>query len=59
VLFFFLQGGLKAVIWIDFLQTVVIIISCIVIIIVGVVKAGGVGNVWHKSSEGGRILIFE
>jgi Na+/proline symporter len=50
---------LKAVVWIDFLQTIVIIISSIAIIIAGVVKAGGVGSVWGKSSAGGRILIFE
>jgi len=56
---FFWQGGLKAVVWIDFLQTVVIMISSIAIIIVGLIKAGGMGNVWQKSSDGGRILIFE
>jgi Na+/proline symporter len=50
---------LKAVVWIDFLQTVVIVISSIAIIIIGVVKAGGLGTVWQKSSHGGRILIFE
>ena len=53
------QGGLKAVVWIDFLQTVVIMISSIAIIIVGLMKVGGVGSVWEKSSFGGRILIFE
>jgi Na+/proline symporter len=53
------QGGLKAVVWIDFLQSIVIIISSIVIIFIGVIKAGGPGTVWQRSSEGGRILIFE
>jgi len=47
------------VVWIDFLQSVVIMISSIAIIIVGVMKAGGVGSVWQKSSDGGRIIIFE
>jgi Na+/proline symporter len=55
----FFQGGLKAVVWIDFLQTIVIMISSIAIIIVGVMKVGGVGSVWEKSLGGGRILIFE
>ena len=55
----FFQGGLKAVVWIDFLQTVVIMISSIAIIIVGLMKAGGVGSVWEQNLDGGRILLFE
>jgi Na+/proline symporter len=47
------------VVWIDFLQSGVIVISSFVIIFIGVIKAGGPGTVWEKSSEGGRILIFE
>lgn len=58
-IFYTMLGGLKAVVWIDFLQTVVIVISSIAIIIVGLIKAGGMGNVWQKSWDGGRILIFE
>ncbi|KDR17314.1 hypothetical protein L798_08513, partial [Zootermopsis nevadensis] len=58
-IFYTMLGGLKAVIWIDFLQSSVIIISSIAIIIIGVIKVGGLGTVWQRSSEGGRILIFE
>lgn len=58
-IFYTMLGGLKAVVWIDFLQSVVIVISSFIIIIIGVIKAGGPGTVWQKSSEGGRILIFE
>jgi Na+/proline symporter len=47
------------VVWIDFLQSVVIVISSVAIIFIGVIKAGGPGTVWQKSSGGGRILIFE
>ncbi|KAJ9575557.1 hypothetical protein L9F63_007565, partial [Diploptera punctata] len=40
-IFYTMLGGLKAVVWIDFLQSFVIMISCIVIIIIGLIHAGG------------------
>ncbi|PSN35895.1 hypothetical protein C0J52_18975 [Blattella germanica] len=53
------EGGLKAVVWIDFLQSFVIIISSIAIIILGVMNVGGMGTVWNKSVEGGRLNMFD
>ncbi|KAJ9575559.1 hypothetical protein L9F63_007567, partial [Diploptera punctata] len=58
-IFYTMLGGLKAVVWIDFLQSFVIMISCIVIIIIGVIHAGGFMNVWNKTVEGGRMNLFD
>jgi Na+/proline symporter len=53
------QGGIKAVIWTDFLQGVVMVVSSIVVIILGLIHVGGFTPVWEKSNEGQRIKIFE
>ncbi|XP_055027965.2 solute carrier family 5 member 6 [Misgurnus anguillicaudatus] len=48
-------GGLKAVVWTDVFQTVVMFIGQLAVIIVGVQQAGGVSDVWVKVRDGGRI----
>jgi Na+/proline symporter len=54
-----LQGGIKAVVWTDFLQGVVMVVASLVVIVLGVIQVGGMGTVWERSSNGGRIRIFE
>jgi Na+/proline symporter len=53
------QGGIKAVVWTDFLQGVVMVVASVVVIILGVIKVGGMSTVWDRSTNGGRIRIFE
>jgi Na+/proline symporter len=53
------QGGIKAVIWTDFLQGLVMVVSSITVIVLGLVHVGGFLPVWERSKEGGRIKIFE
>jgi Na+/pantothenate symporter len=53
------QGGIKAVIWTDFLQGVVMVVSSIVVIVLGLIHVGGFLPVWERSRDGGRIKIFE
>uniref|UniRef100_A0A5F8H0B1 Sodium-dependent multivitamin transporter n=1 Tax=Monodelphis domestica TaxID=13616 RepID=A0A5F8H0B1_MONDO len=48
-------GGLKAVIWTDVFQTVVMFLGQIAIVIVGAAKVGGLGRVWDVASQHGRI----
>uniref|UniRef100_F6V9J8 Sodium-dependent multivitamin transporter-like n=2 Tax=Ciona intestinalis TaxID=7719 RepID=F6V9J8_CIOIN len=48
-------GGLKAVIWTDVFQALVIIVSQIVIVIVGANKVGGFGKVLEISIESGKL----
>ncbi|XP_053191878.1 solute carrier family 5 member 6 [Scomber japonicus] len=49
------MGGLKAVIWTDVFQTVVMFAGQLAVIVVGIQKTGGVSEVWRKAQEGNRI----
>ncbi|XP_069567790.1 sodium-dependent multivitamin transporter-like [Brachyistius frenatus] len=48
-------GGLKAVIWTDVFQTVVMFAGQLAVVVVGVQQTGGVSEVWRKVQEGNRI----
>jgi Na+(H+)/acetate symporter ActP len=48
-----LQGGMKATIWNDFIQMIVIIIGLILLIILGAIEVNG--NFWKIADQGGRI----
>ncbi|XP_058143740.1 sodium-dependent multivitamin transporter [Dasypus novemcinctus] len=44
-------GGLKAVIWTDVFQTLVMFLGQLAVIIVGSAKVGGLGRVWEVASQ--------
>ncbi|KAM3602507.1 uncharacterized protein V6R79_005389 [Siganus canaliculatus] len=48
-------GGLKAVIWTDVFQTVVMFAGQLAVIVVGAGQAGGMAEVWKKAQNGSRI----
>ncbi|XP_033846364.1 sodium-dependent multivitamin transporter-like isoform X1 [Periophthalmus magnuspinnatus] len=48
-------GGLKAVMWTDVFQTVVMFAGQLAVIVVGTSQAGGIGQVWSKAINGSRI----
>ncbi|XP_074847667.1 sodium-dependent multivitamin transporter isoform X2 [Carettochelys insculpta] len=48
-------GGLKAVIWTDVFQTLVMFAGQVAVIVVGTVKVGGLGRVWQLAAEHGKI----
>ncbi|XP_072490099.1 sodium-dependent multivitamin transporter isoform X1 [Notamacropus eugenii] len=48
-------GGLKAVIWTDVFQTVVMFLGQLAVVIVGAAKVGGLGRVWDVASQHDRI----
>ncbi|XP_007937048.1 sodium-dependent multivitamin transporter [Orycteropus afer afer] len=48
-------GGLKAVIWTDVFQTLVMFLGQLAVIIVGSAKVGGLGRVWEVASHHGLI----
>nr|XP_039253944.1 sodium-coupled monocarboxylate transporter 1-like [Styela clava] len=53
--FYTTLGGLKAVVWTDVFQCMVMWIGFIAILIRGSIVMGGFGNIWNIASEGGRI----
>lgn len=52
-------GGLKAVIWTDVFQTLIMFLGQLVVIIVGAAKVGGMGHVWAVASKHDRISGIE
>ncbi|KAI4882119.1 hypothetical protein NFI96_010745 [Prochilodus magdalenae] len=48
-------GGLKAVIWTDVFQTIVMFAGQLAVIVVGTQQAGGISEVWKKAQNGSRI----
>ena len=54
-----LQGGLKAVIWTDVLQMVIMLIGFVAVIARGAVLQGGLGKIWEDARDGGRLDAFK
>ncbi|XP_068136034.1 sodium-dependent multivitamin transporter isoform X2 [Hyperolius riggenbachi] len=48
-------GGLKAVIWTDVIQTLVMFAGQLAVIIVGTAKVGGIQNVWQIAVDSNKI----
>lgn len=55
----FVQGGLKAVIWTNVLQMVVILAGFVAVIARGAVLQGGLTKIFQHVDEGGRLQTFE
>ena len=54
----FLQGGLKAVVWADVLQAVIMAAGMVAIVVQGAINVGGFCNIFTISAEHGRMNIF-
>lgn len=56
---FLFQGGIKAVVWTDVLQAMVMIGSVITVAILGISSVGGLSEVWNRGVQGKRIFVPE
>jgi Na+/proline symporter len=54
-----LQGGLRAVVWTDALQAVLMFVSQLIVLYLGAQKLGGWANVWEINNQGQRIEFFK
>ncbi|XP_037080771.1 sodium-coupled monocarboxylate transporter 1-like, partial [Pollicipes pollicipes] len=52
-------GGLKAVVWADVLQAVVMGAGMVAIVVQGSINVGGFGNIFHINAEHGRMDMFD
>ncbi|KAF6198696.1 hypothetical protein GE061_008448 [Apolygus lucorum] len=52
------SGGLKAVAWADSFQMMILITCTIFFFTIGLMKAGGLSEVWRLNDEGYRIELF-
>lgn len=57
--FYTTLGGLKAVIWTDVFQSLIMISGLIVVVIVGSIEVGGFDKVWEINKEFGRLEFFD
>lgn len=55
----YMQGGLKAVIWTDVFQSVVMLAGLITVAVTGSLEVGGIKKVWEINQRYGRINFFE
>ncbi|XP_065172488.1 sodium-coupled monocarboxylate transporter 1-like [Atheta coriaria] len=57
-IFYTTLGGLKAVVWTDTIQTVVMFGALIVVVVMGTISIGGFAEVWRINDEGERLEFF-
>ncbi|XP_037044539.1 sodium-coupled monocarboxylate transporter 1-like [Bradysia coprophila] len=58
-IFYTLVGGIKAVVWTDSVQLILMLFSMIVIIIKGTIDVSGLQTVWDRNLHGDRINLPE
>ncbi|KAL7288197.1 hypothetical protein TKK_0017749 [Trichogramma kaykai] len=51
-------GGVKAVVWTDFVQFFFAVGGLVAVLVLGVISAGGLSAVWQVSRDGQRLDIF-
>nr|CAD7263334.1 unnamed protein product [Timema shepardi] len=52
------KGGMKAVVWSDCFQVVMLFLSMFAVLIKGTADIGGFGVVWSRNSDAGRVQFF-
>lgn len=57
--FYCTLGGLKAVVWTDAFQMVVMIVGFLTVLIQGSARTGGLSNVLEHSANGSRLKLFD
>lgn len=50
---------MKAVLWADTMQFFLMMAGLLAIFIQGILKLGGISNIWNISKQGGRLNFFE
>uniref|UniRef100_A0A6Q2WSS5 Solute carrier family 5 member 12 n=1 Tax=Esox lucius TaxID=8010 RepID=A0A6Q2WSS5_ESOLU len=57
--FYCTLGGLKAVVWTDAFQMVVMVVGFLTVLVQGTQRAGGVASVWDVANKGNRLDVFD
>lgn len=58
-IFYTTIGGLKAVVWTDTLQFLLMLGAITCVIVLGLNTTGGFSNVWEAADRGGRLTFFK
>ncbi|KAK3926783.1 Sodium-coupled monocarboxylate transporter 2 [Frankliniella fusca] len=59
VIFYTTIGGMKAVVWTDTFQVVVLYVAMLAVLIKGTIDIGGFGVVWETNAQNGRGDLFK
>ncbi|XP_053139542.1 sodium-coupled monocarboxylate transporter 2 isoform X2 [Hemicordylus capensis] len=57
--FYCTLGGLKAVVWTDAFQLIVMVTGFLTVLIQGTLQNGGPANIWENANNGSRLSIFD
>ncbi|XP_054826872.1 sodium-coupled monocarboxylate transporter 2 isoform X2 [Eublepharis macularius] len=57
--FYCTLGGLKAVVWTDAFQLVIMLLGFLTVLIQGTLQNGGPKNIWEIAKNGSRLTIFD
>uniref|UniRef100_A0A8C8ST99 Solute carrier family 5 member 12 n=1 Tax=Pelusios castaneus TaxID=367368 RepID=A0A8C8ST99_9SAUR len=57
--FYCTLGGLKAVVWTDAFQMVVMVVGFLTVLIQGTIQNGGPNNIWENANNGSRLTVFD
>ncbi|GFY67464.1 putative sodium-dependent multivitamin transporter [Trichonephila inaurata madagascariensis] len=55
--FYCALGGMKAVLWTDVLQALLMYVGLVAMLVKGTMDVGGLQNVWSRAEEGGRLVV--
>ena len=53
------KGGLKAVVWTDVFQSLIMIAGLIIVVVIGSIEVGGMTKVWEINKKFDRLNFFE
>ncbi|XP_055541955.1 sodium-coupled monocarboxylate transporter 2-like [Wyeomyia smithii] len=57
--FYTMLGGIKAVVWTDVVQGLIMFASCFLVVAIGVYKVGGLSEVFARAATGNRLQLFD
>lgn len=52
---YYMQGGLKAVMWTDAFQMIIVFIGLLALVIKATVEVGGFNYVWETAKQAGKL----
>uniref|UniRef100_A0A182W0T7 Sodium/solute symporter n=1 Tax=Anopheles minimus TaxID=112268 RepID=A0A182W0T7_9DIPT len=58
-IFYTMLGGIKAVVWTDVVQGMIMFVSCFLVVAIGVARIGGLSEVYERAAAGDRLEIFD
>lgn len=53
------QGGLKAVVWTDTFQILIMLLGIIIVLIIGISKIGGFHIIFERAATSDRLEFFK